>query len=426
MVYLTQSTTPIIGQFAWLIGKLIEIIYDGLCAIGIPNLGVAIILLTLVIKLLMLPLTIKQQKFTKLNTVMQPEINKIQKKYRGKKDQESMMKMNQETQAVYEKYGASPTGSCLPLLIQFPILFALYRVIYNIPAYVDSIKSVYMNIVTPVMNVPGYIDKLSQIANDNSIIVPKVTERVDGVYRLIDHPTTDQLVDFLYKFSSDTWNAMRGLFADFPQVIQALNTNVQEIVHMNQFIPGINLAEKPGFKLSIALIIPICAGFFQWLSAKTMDQPEMDPDAPGAGMTKGMLTFMPLMSAYMAVILPAALGIYWAASAFFQVVQQLFLNWYMKKHVDVDELIEKSRKKAAKKKAKRKGKPSFYEKMMAAQGQETPSSSSTGTIGKMAEMNTRKVSSPNSAAYSGTAGKDKKSISAIANIMREYDQKQKK
>lgn len=424
MGYLTQSTTPIIGQFAWLIGKIIEIIYDGLCKIGLPNLGLAIILLTLVIKILMLPLTIKQQKFTKLNSVMQPEINKIQKKYRGKNDQASMMKMNQETQAVYEKYGTSPTGSCLPMLIQLPILFALYRVIYNIPAYVGSIKSVYMNIVTPVTKVSGYIDKLSQIANEHSIVISKVTERADGAYRLIDNPNTNQLVDFFYKFSSETWESMRNLFSGSADVITALDTNVQKIVNMNQFIPGINLAEKPGFKLSIALIIPICAGLFQWLSTKTMNQPEIDPDAPGAGMTKSMLTFMPLMSVYMAIILPAGLGIYWAASAFFQVIQQLFLNWYIDKHIDVDDLIEKSKAKAAKKKAKRNGKPTFYEKMMAAQGKEVPKSSSNSNIGKMAEINTKKVNSPNTASsYFGNS--NKKSISAMANIMKDYDKNHK-
>ena len=85
----------------------------------------------------MLPLTIKQQKSSKLMAVMQPEIQAIQKKYKGKEnDQKAMMMMQTETKAVYEKYGTSMTGGCLPLLIQMPIIFALYRVIYNIPAYV--------------------------------------------------------------------------------------------------------------------------------------------------------------------------------------------------------------------------------------------------------------------------------------------------
>lgn len=104
------------------------------------NIGLCIILFTILIYVLMLPMTIKQQKFSKLSAQMNPELQKIQKKYKGKQDQVSMMKMNEETREVYAKYGVSPTGSCLPLLIQFPILFALYRVIWNVPAYVAGVK----------------------------------------------------------------------------------------------------------------------------------------------------------------------------------------------------------------------------------------------------------------------------------------------
>ena len=68
-----------------------------------------------------------------MTAVMQPEIQKIQKKYKGKKDQLSAQKMNEETMAVYEKYGVSPTGSCGQLLIQFPLIIALYQIIYRIP-----------------------------------------------------------------------------------------------------------------------------------------------------------------------------------------------------------------------------------------------------------------------------------------------------
>ena len=132
-ILLTQNSTFIIGQVAWLLGKIMEGIFEVLNLIGIPNIGLAIILFTIVVNLLMMPLTIKQQKFSKLSAIMQPEIQKIQKKYQGKKDQDSMMKMNEETQAVYQKYGVSPVSGCLPMLITLPILFALYRVIYNIP-----------------------------------------------------------------------------------------------------------------------------------------------------------------------------------------------------------------------------------------------------------------------------------------------------
>ena len=95
----------------------------------------------------MTPMTIKQQKFQKLNSVMTPEIQAIQKKYKDKKDQQSQMAQQEEIKAVYDKYGTSPTGSCLQLLIQMPILFALYRVIMNIPAYVQPVKELYVKVL---------------------------------------------------------------------------------------------------------------------------------------------------------------------------------------------------------------------------------------------------------------------------------------
>ena len=104
--------------------------------IGIGNVGLSIIIFTIIIYLLLFPLTYKQQKFSKLSQKMQPELNAINKKYQGKKDQASMMAMQQETQAVYEKYGVSMMGSCVQMLIQMPLLFALYRVFMNVPAYV--------------------------------------------------------------------------------------------------------------------------------------------------------------------------------------------------------------------------------------------------------------------------------------------------
>ena len=136
---------PIIKQIAWLLGQVMNGIFNVLSAIGIENIGVCIIIFTIIVYTLMIPLTIKQQKFSKMSAVMQPEIKKIQKKYEGKKDQASMMKQQEEINMVYEKYGTSMSGGCLPMLIQMPILFALYNVIRNIPYYVNGIGSMKEN-----------------------------------------------------------------------------------------------------------------------------------------------------------------------------------------------------------------------------------------------------------------------------------------
>ena len=115
-ILMTQVSTPIIGQAAWLLGKIMDGIYRVMDLIGIHNLGVCIILLTIVIYTLLMPLTIKQQKFSKMSAAMNPELQKVQQKYKGKNDQASMQKMQEETQLVYEKYGVSPTGGCLSML----------------------------------------------------------------------------------------------------------------------------------------------------------------------------------------------------------------------------------------------------------------------------------------------------------------------
>ena len=165
MILATKSGTPIIGQIAVVMGWIMNAIYKVLEAVGIQNLGLCIIIFSILIYLCMTPLQIKQQKFSKLSAIMQPEIQKIQKKYQGKKDQDSMMKMQEETQAVYQKYGVSATGSCVQLAIQMPILFALYRVFMNVPAYVNQVKEAFFPMVEKLANTAGSAEFLSNSEN---------------------------------------------------------------------------------------------------------------------------------------------------------------------------------------------------------------------------------------------------------------------
>ena len=105
---------PIIKQISWLLGQVMNGIYNVMSGLfGIENIGICIIIFTIIVYSFMIPLTIKQQKFSKMSAVMQPEIRKIQKKYEGKKDQASMLKQQEEMKLVYEKYGTSMSGGCL-------------------------------------------------------------------------------------------------------------------------------------------------------------------------------------------------------------------------------------------------------------------------------------------------------------------------
>lgn len=333
----------ILGPIATVLGYVMDILFRFTSSFGVFNVGLCIILFTIVMKTLMIPLTIKQQKTTKLMSVMNPEIQAIQKKYKGKSDQESMQRQNVEIQAVYEKYGTSMTGGCLPLLIQMPILLALYRVIYNIPAYVPSVRVYFDNIVTPLMGQADYAQKLQEITN--------IATACGGKLDKFDFTNANRLVDMLYKFSTAQWGELQALF---PAISDVIGQNAAVVERMNTFL-GLNMAEAPGWVPSFAWIIPVLAAVSQWFSTKLMsgNQPSTSADAenPMAQSMKTMTTTMPLFSAFICITMPAGLGIYWIATSVVTIIQQLIVNAYMDK-VNIDDMIAKNLEKVNKKRAK--------------------------------------------------------------------------
>ena len=333
----------ILGPIATVLGYVMDILFSFTSSFGVFNVGLCIILFTIVMKTLMIPLTIKQQKTTKLMSVMNPEIQAIQKKYKGKSDQESMQRQNVEIQAVYEKYGTSMTGGCLPLLIQMPILLALYRVIYNIPAYVPSVRVYFDNVVTPLMGQADYAQKLQEITN--------IATACGGKLDKFDFTNANRLVDMLYKFSTSQWGELQALF---PAISDVIGQNAAVVERMNTFL-GLNMAEAPGWVPSFAWIIPVLAAVSQWFSTKLMsgNQPSTSADAenPMAQSMKTMTTTMPLFSAFICITMPAGLGIYWIATSVVTIIQQLIVNAYMDK-VNIDDMIAKNLEKVNKKRAK--------------------------------------------------------------------------
>ncbi len=338
VVLLTKSSTPIIGWFAEILGFIMNLIFD----LGITNIGVAIIIFTLVINIIMIPLTINQQKSQKLQAVIQPEIKAIQDKYKGKTDNESAMKMNAETRAVYSKYGTSMTGGCLPLLVQMPILFGLYQVIYRIPAYVTSVRSVFETVATSLMQEPDYINKIGELAK--SVRLPIENN---------DYTITNKVIDLLYKFTPEKWTT---LSETFPNMSGVLETSIPLIKQMNSFL-GIDLSVSPwqGMNnINVAWIIPVLAGVTQFISTKVMttNQPKNgEAENEMARQMQSMNTVMPIMSVVFCFTLPAGIGIYWIASALARTVIQLLVN-YRLKDLDIDKLVESNLAKQNAKRAK--------------------------------------------------------------------------
>lgn len=355
---LTKTGGMILGPVSQILGWIMDLLFRFTSSMGILNIGLCIILFTLVVKVLMFPLTIKQQKSSKLMSVMQPELQAVQNKYKGKTDNESMMKMNVETKAVYEKYGTSMTGGCLQLLIQMPILLALYRVIYNIPAYVSSVKTYFMQVVYAITNTAAAADlkegagaALLQFAEENNVPLVGVT-KIGDLTGVAGEALGNKMVDILYKLNPEQWGE---LGKRFPEAATVIGENSVAIEKMNEFL-GINLATNPwqGMTPNAAWLIPILAGLSQWFSAKLMmsNQPQQDENSTSAQMMKQMNVMMPMMSVFFCFTFPAAIGIYWVASSVFQIIQQLIVNAYLNK-VDMDEMIQKNLDKANAKRAKK-------------------------------------------------------------------------
>ena len=324
----------IIEPIASLLGKVLDVLFVGINAIGLGNIAIAIILFTLLVKLLMLPLTAKQSKMMKLNS--------IQNKYKDKKgDQNAMLKMQEETKAVYAKYGTSQMGGCVQMLIQFPILLALYRVFQRIPMYVTSLKALFINILgdggNGIMSAADYSDFMSNTFNT-------------GTLAKIDWSNVNDAVVAMNSFTTEQWNLLKEHFTSYASVIA---DNQAKITEMNTFI-GINVSQVPTLALNIAILIPILSGVTQYISVRVSQgkSNQDDSDNPAAASMKMMNIFMPIMSAFIAFSVPAGLGLYWIATAVIQTIIQICINRYYDK-LGVDEIVRRNVEQRNKKRAKK-------------------------------------------------------------------------
>lgn len=416
-MFLVQSSFPIlafiIDPIAKLMGIILNLIFEGLSAIGIVNMGLCIIIFTIVIKLLMLPMTIKQTKFSKMSQLVQPEITKIQKKYQGKADNASMMKQQEEIQAVYDKYGISMSGGCLQMFIQLPILMALFQVIRNLPFYIPRLKELYTQISEPLMQQKGFEE-----------VIVTIGEKAQAVYKLAENPALDNVIAYISQFRTDSWAALTEAF---PSITEAVNGASAQIIEINNFFAGINIADAPGFRVSVYLIIPILAFLTQWLAMKTMNMGN-DENNPANSMTKSMNMMMPIMSLVMCFSFPAGLGIYWIMTAVFQIFQQLIMNKYYET-VDMEKLIAENMEKASKKKKKK----SFTQKLMEKAGMEQPPEAA-GSINTAAATKTKNYarnydnSKADEISYSSANAPKAKpgSLAEKAGLVREYNERNNK
>jgi YidC/Oxa1 family membrane protein insertase len=430
-ILLTKSTTPIIGWVAQLLGWIMNGIYSGLAYLNLhlfhnqmtvfgetvsyANIGLTIILFTIIVYIAMTPLQVRQQKSSKMMSAMQPELTKIQDKYKGRTDSDSRMRMQQEIQELYGKYGISMSGSCVTLLIQFPILFALYQVIYRIPAYISSVGNIFQVLAGQIASTANYSETLTNFVKEAGVRVS-----------LGDSISTNKIVDVLYLLKPNQWKLLAS-----NDYFSSLSSNISETSRFSQTInnfAGLNISQSPWdvIKQSIsshawllllaAILVPVLAWFTQWLTMKLMPQASNQDDRANAtaNTMQSMNLVMPIFSAFMCVTLSFGIGIYWIAGAVIRCIQQVIINRKMMK-LDVNVMIAQARAKAEKKEEKRGG---------------VTRAGANSTVTRAAHASTRRIEDPRfkdldkkEVHYEEAAREaDPNSITAKANMVARFDE----
>ena len=368
-ILLTAYPGSILGPIAKLLGMLMDWIYSGISNITggrVESVVLSIVIITIIIYMCLLPLTIKQQKFSKLSQKMQPEMQAIQAKYKNKKDQASMMAMQEETQLLYQKYGISPMGSCVQMLIQMPILFALYRVFYNIPAYLSGVKGSFTGLVDSIQQTSGYQDTLVSLMEKYNVVTSSGLNASNAASKLADasgDTLSNYIIDILYKLPSKGWDALLdGKFFDGIQ--SAVEKTHDALLHFNYFL-GLNISDTPWYIIKsnftdkpdkwllfviLALLIPVLSYLTQMINIKLMPQATNGNDQMASQM-KMMNLMMPLMSLFFCFTVPVGLGIYWICSALVRGIQQFFVNRHIE-NLDLEAVMAKNEEKAKNKRKK--------------------------------------------------------------------------
>ncbi len=247
----------------------------------IANYGIAIIIFTIILRLCLVPLAIKQQKSTAKMSAFQPLIQEINKKYA-----KNPQKKNEELQKLYTEEGYSPMSGCLPTILQFVVLFGIIDVVYRPMTHILHLSSDLINqAITIFCNATGQVQS-----------------------------TMTQLL-VVQDLQADPSKYM-SLGSDFVNSVQNLGMN---------FL-GLNMGVTPEFA-SITVIIPILAGVFSFLQIfLSMKSNPTVEGAPGGKMMKVMMFAMPLFSVWITFTVPIGVGIYWITTYIFMTVQVLVLN----------------------------------------------------------------------------------------------------
>lgn len=482
-IFLSCYNLPVIKQVAQVLGFIMNLLFKFFDMFGIQNIGLCILLFTILIKMILLPMTIKQQKFTKLSSIMNPEIQAVQKKYKDKKDQDSMMKMNQEMQAIYEKYGTSPTGGCLTLLIQMPILLALYGVISQIPVFIPEVGSYFDSSAEFISESAEYmydLDKLDELKykldndsdkedtnldnilmeyyaeKDGSVDKEKTAENISGAFKAIAaapdsiytnifeaYDETEEIVNSLSGMSDEDWTKLAEKYEDNEKLIEkykkadwtaikaSLNEKKKETENIKSDVDRaydfltINLSKSPSSAGGIiSIIIPLLAAASQLLSIKLSNK--FNETSQQNNMSENPMGSSMKMMTYTMPIMSAIFCYTLPAGLGVYWIMSALIQGvqtvFIGKYfvkVDADDIIKSNIEKQNKKRAK-KGLPPKKITTAAATNVKNIKNENNN------KADTTKVSNTETGNVSGAStgtGASKKGIAAKANLVKKYNDK---
>lgn len=337
-------------------GAILNFIFEGVALISpIAALGITIILFTLVTRALLTPFQLSSQRTSRAMGKIQPELKRIQDKYKDKKDQASQLKYSQEMQSLYKKYKINPLAGCLPLLIQFPLIIALFNVLREPARYITRLANEYTQIASSIMSVlpNGAYEKF---------IDPEVLKNVELTTRqTFDLANTEQFGQFLSHLSTHQWDQFLSKMGD---ATRTLIEPAMQLKERYETFLGVSVVDTPQMLVSnglwLAIIVPIIAGASTYIFSKiTMAaNASMQQSASGAkngqpdtaqSMMKTMNIMMPIMTGFFSWTMPIGLALYWIAGNVIMMGQQFVVNKYLeKKDAELDAQLRKEQEEAIK------------------------------------------------------------------------------
>lgn len=309
---------PVISD---LFGIIIKTLYN---VFG-QNYLLTLFLFALLVKVLLLPLGIKQQKNSIKQARIRPKEMAIRKKYAGRKDQATQQKLNEEIMKLYQEENINPMSGCLPLLIQMPVIFALYGVIMKPLTYISSLGEKGAELLIRAYNA---VEKAKLTGYPEIGVIQKFTGNDGGFVKSIGEKFTELAAEEKLSF----------VWADILPELEKL--------HDSFTIFGIDLTVSPQFKMNIYILIPILTFLFSFFSTKIIRkftyQPTSNSDPSQAASLAMMDWMMPLLSVWISFSVSSAIAVYWIFQNILSAAQQILLFKLYPVPVVTDEQIKQA------------------------------------------------------------------------------------